>query len=61
MGRTKDQWIQETGGFRIGETPEQFQKRVAEISRLRKKIADGGASATDIDVLGALLGTEDDE
>jgi hypothetical protein len=34
MGRTKDDWIERTGGFRVGESPEQFKARVAEIERL---------------------------
>ena len=39
MSRTKDQWLEKTGGFRIGESPEEFAKRV------KKKHRPGSAKA----------------
>jgi hypothetical protein len=61
MGRGKDQFIRETGGFRFGESEEQFHARVAAIQQLRKKISDGKANAADVDKLAELLGTEDED
>ena len=59
MSQTKDQWLKETGGFRIGESPVQFKHRTAEIARLRKKIADGKADIPDVEKLAQLLGTDE--
>lgn len=61
MSRTKDQWLQETGGFRLFETQEQFSQRTEEITVLRKAISDGHASYGDIFKLAELLGTDDSE
>lgn len=41
MGRSKDQWLEETGGFRIGESQIEFQKRVSEIARLEEFLLAG--------------------
>jgi len=49
-----------TGGFRFGETPEQFQLRQAEIHALRNRIAQGQATPNDVDRLSHLLGTDQD-
>jgi hypothetical protein len=38
MSRTKDQWIEATGGFRLGESPKEFSARAARISRLEKQL-----------------------
>ena len=59
MSRTKDQWIKETGGFRIGESPEQFKHRTAEIASLRKRIADGKANIPDAEKLAQLWGADE--
>lgn len=59
--RPKDQWLQMTGGFRFGETPEQFQHRQAEIHALRNRIAQGQATPNDVDRLSHLLGTDQDD
>ncbi len=61
MSRTKEQWLRETGGFRFGETPEQFEARSEEIERISRRIADGSFTPDDIDRLAELRGTEDDE
>jgi hypothetical protein len=50
-----------TGGFRFGETPEQFQSRQREIHAIRNRLADGKANADDIDQLARLLGTDADD
>lgn len=41
MSRTKDQWIERTGGFRFGESPTEFAARAAEIERLEKSLRSG--------------------
>ena len=38
MSRTKDQFIEKTGGFRLGETEAQFHARTAEIERLETSL-----------------------
>jgi len=55
MSRTKNQWLKETGGFRIGESPVQFKHRTTDIALLRKKIADGRADVPDVEKLNRLL------
>lgn len=59
--RPKDQFLEMTGGFRIGETDEQFQNRQLEIHTIRNRIADGKAKPRDVDRLSTLLGEEEDE
>ncbi|AZZ94720.1 hypothetical protein EUZ85_30015 [Hahella sp. KA22] len=59
--RPKDQWLEMTGGFRFGETPEQFQHRQAEIHALRNRIAQGQATPNDVGRLSHLLGTDQDD
>lgn len=59
--RPKDQLIQMTGGFKLGETPEQFQNRQAEIHAIRNRIAKGEAAVKDLDRLSHLLGTNDEK
>lgn len=61
MSRTKEQWLQETGGFRFSEAPEQFRQRTEEIAVLRKAISNGQASYDDVCKLAELLGTDDSE
>lgn len=58
--RPKDQWLEMTGGFRIGESPEQFKNRQVEIHALRNRIAEGKHTAKDIDRLSHLLGHDQD-
>ena len=41
MGRNKDDFIARTGGFRIGETPEQFAARAKQIEFLESLIREG--------------------
>ena len=43
------QFIQETGGFRIGESPAQFQHRVKEIEALTKKLISGKLSFSQVE------------
>jgi hypothetical protein len=57
----KDQWLEMTGGFRFGETPEQFQHRQAEIHTLRNRIAQGQATPSGVNRLSHLLGTDQDD
>lgn len=59
--RPKNQRLEMTGGFRFGETPEQFQLRQAEIHALRNRIAQGQATPNDVDRLSHLLGTDQDD
>jgi hypothetical protein len=37
----KEQFIEATGGFRLGESPAQFKKRQAEIGRIERQILSG--------------------
>jgi hypothetical protein len=41
MGRAKDEWIEKTGGFRIGEPLAVFRARLAEIVRLENDLKSG--------------------
>ena len=61
MGRAKEQWLEETGGFRIGESPEEFQARAEEIHRLRKLSDEGKASPADLEKLMELAGDQNSE
>ena len=61
MGRCKDQWLRETGGFRLWEAPEQFTGRVNEIQAIRKTLKSGKPKIGDIDRLSRLLLIDDDE
>lgn len=45
----------ETGGFRIGESPEQFQQRVKEIQALTKKLTSGKLSVRQVERVRAQL------
>ena len=38
MGRSKDRFLEETGGFRLGESQEDFARRVEEIRRLEASL-----------------------
>lgn len=58
--RPKEQFLEMTGGFRIGETEEQLQSRLAEIHAIRNRISDGKAEEKDIDRLSHLVGKEYD-
>ena len=59
MSRSKEQWIEETGGFRFGEPPELFQLRVRAIQAINLKIKDGTATVEDIERLRKLKGLSD--
>lgn len=41
MSRSKDQWLEHTGGFRLGESEAQFHDRVAEIANLEASLVSG--------------------
>jgi len=58
MSRTKDQWIEETGGFRLGESQEMFQKRVGRIQALQEKAKAGTLTVADVDELATLKGVD---
>lgn len=61
MSRTKDQWIEEMGGFRFGESQEMFQKRGERIAALREKAKVGTLTAQDVNELATLIGAGQDE
>jgi hypothetical protein len=56
MSRTKDQWLEKTGGFRFGETQGDFVARTARIQALQAKKGRGALTAEDINELARLLG-----
>ncbi len=37
MSRTKDQWLEETGGFVLGESDNEFQTRQWKIRKIRNR------------------------
>ena len=41
MSRSKDQWMRDGGGFRLAETPEQLQARLAKIKELEVSLKTG--------------------
>lgn len=53
--RPKDQFIEMTGGFRLGESKEAFQNRQTEIHAIRNRLASGLAFPEDSDRLYQLL------
>lgn len=53
--QSKERFIEETGGFRIGESPEQFQHRVKEIEALTKKLISGKLSFSQVEGIQARL------
>jgi hypothetical protein len=55
--RPKDWFLEQMGGFRLGETREAFAARVAKIRALYAKRDDGSLTAVDVDELAVLLGT----
>lgn len=59
--RPKEQFIQMTGGFKLGESQEQFESRQTEIHAIRNRIAKAKAGVKDIDRLSHLLGTDNDD
>jgi hypothetical protein len=42
MSRTKDQWLERTGGFRVGESDADFLGRAKEIETLEKQFRSPG-------------------
>lgn len=59
--RPKDQWLEMTGGFRIGENAELFKMRQSEIHDIRNRIAQGNFTQEHIERLSVLLGDGQDE
>lgn len=59
--RPKDQSLAITGGFRFGESPEQFQNRQREIHAIRNRLTEGKSNADDIGRLERLFGTDTDD
>lgn len=59
--RPKEQWLEMTGGFRLGKSTEQFQNRQVEIHAIRNRIAEGKQREKDIERLSHLLGTDQDD
>ena len=60
MSRSKIDWLENTGGFSVGETGEQFLQRSNEIAKIRKAICDGKATEADVCDLARLLGVQND-
>lgn len=60
MSRSKEQWIAETSGFRVGESQMAFQQRVQRIHKLRQDIQRGVATSEAIDEFAKLLGSDDE-
>lgn len=58
--RPKDQWLEMTGGFRFGESPEQLQSRLVEMHAIRNRLAKGKALKGDLERLSHLTGDEDE-
>ncbi|WP_339718679.1 hypothetical protein [Marinomonas primoryensis] len=58
--RPKDQWLEMTGGFQIGESTEQLKTRQDEIHVIRNRIAEGKSTVNDIERLSYLLGNDQD-
>jgi len=59
--RPKDQFLEMTGGFKLGENQEQFRNRQLEIHTIRNRLAKGQAKAQDVDRLSHLLGADEEE
>jgi hypothetical protein len=59
--RSKEAFIEDTGGFRLGESPGQFQQRVNNIQALRKKMRNGKITESERQRLYGLLGLPPDE
>ena len=57
MSRSKDQFLEQTGGFRFGETAPEFKARTERIQALYAKRDDGSLTAGDVNELARLLGT----
>ena len=49
MGRAKEDFIQRTGGFRVGESEADFHKRVAEIDRLTESLKSGKLKLSEVE------------
>lgn len=65
MSRSGDEWIKRTGGFRLGETKEEFDARVKEIEVVEKRLTFGTLKFNEIEdvqrQLCALKGIDFDE
>ena len=61
MSRSKEEWIQRTGGFRIGESSEQFAQRTSEIQRLEERIKCGKGTVADVNRIARLKGSDEEE
>lgn len=61
MSRTKDQWLKNTGGFRIGESKEEYLKRQQQIAEIKNLLSESKATPEDIEILSALLGNPEEE
>ena len=61
MSRSKDQWIEETGGFVLGESANEFQIRQWKIRKIKNRISNGDATDKDVEELSILLGASDED
>ncbi|MBO9168352.1 hypothetical protein [Rhizobium sp. L245/93] len=49
MSRSKDDFIKSTGGFRFGESQDEFKSRVKEIGELENALKSGQVSLKDVE------------
>ncbi|HET9149998.1 MAG TPA: hypothetical protein VFO61_05900 [Alphaproteobacteria bacterium] len=49
MGRSKDAFLERTGGFRLGETQSQFQARIREIDELESSLKSGSVKLSNVE------------
>jgi len=49
MSRSKDDFIERTGGLRLGESDEDFRKRVVEIDRLTTSLVSGKLNLSEVE------------
>lgn len=61
MSKSKIDWLEMTGGFRVGETEEQFLRRADEINKIKACISAGTATKEQLCKLTELLGTPEED
>ena len=61
MGISAERFIEQTGGFRLGESPQEFQRRQRTIKTLEKKLIAGKITHAERNALYQLKGLPPDE
>jgi hypothetical protein len=61
MSRSKELFIEATGGFRLGESKAEFMKRCRSIEKLERKVRSGVFTDDELKQLRDLKGLPDDE